>query len=57
MNHYDGLADAVVLLTGAAGGLGTAIARRFAEHDARLLLSDLDATSLETLATRPWRWQ
>jgi NAD(P)-dependent dehydrogenase (short-subunit alcohol dehydrogenase family) len=50
MNHYEGLQDAVVLLTGAGGGLGGAIARRFADHGARLLLTDLDAGRLADLA-------
>jgi 3-oxoacyl-[acyl-carrier protein] reductase len=52
MHHYDGLENAVVLLTGAAGGLGAAIARRFADHGARLLLTDVDAGQLDALAAR-----
>ena len=50
LNRYEGLHDAVVLLTGASGGLGRAIARRFAEHEARLVLTDLDADTLHNVA-------
>lgn len=40
----------VVLLTGATGGFGQAAARFFADHGARLVLSDLDAGGLSVLA-------
>lgn len=43
-------ADRVVLLTGATGGFGQAAARFFADHGARLVLSDLDAGGLYALA-------
>ena len=51
MNRYEGLQDAVVLVTGATGGLGVAIARRFADHGARLLLTDLQPDRLIDLAS------
>jgi NAD(P)-dependent dehydrogenase (short-subunit alcohol dehydrogenase family) len=51
MNRYEGLQDAVVLVTGAAGGLGAAIAKRFADHGARLLLTDLQPDRLDDLAS------
>jgi short-subunit dehydrogenase len=41
-----------ILLTGAAGGLGTAIASSLAERHARLLLVDVDAGALRTLGDR-----
>ncbi|HEV2087487.1 MAG TPA: SDR family oxidoreductase [Cryptosporangiaceae bacterium] len=45
------LADAVVVLTGATGGIGVALARRFAaEGAAALVLSDLAPEPLERLA-------
>lgn len=37
----------VVVITGAAGGIGTATARRFAAEGARLVLADRDAARLE----------
>ena len=43
--------DRIVVLTGAAGGIGTAIARRLAEAGAVLALVDRDAAGLEALAT------
>lgn len=46
------LADARVLLTGAAGGLGAATAHRLARQGASLLLADRDAAALERLAGR-----
>jgi 3-oxoacyl-[acyl-carrier protein] reductase len=50
MNCYDGLENAVVLVTGAAGGLGKAIAKSFASQGARLALSDLDHDALHVAA-------
>lgn len=38
-----------VVVTGAAGGVGSAVTRRFAEAGARLVLGDLDAVRLEDL--------
>jgi NAD(P)-dependent dehydrogenase (short-subunit alcohol dehydrogenase family) len=38
-----------VVITGAAGGVGAATARRFAESGATLVLGDLDAVALEDL--------
>lgn len=42
--------DLTVLITGANGGLGRRTAERFAAEGARLVLSDVDAPSLEKLA-------
>ena len=54
MGRFDGQ---VVLITGAAGGIGASIARRFATEGAALLLADRDAgrldTLIETIAPRP----
>lgn len=44
------LENAVVVITGAAGGLGQAMARRLAKQGAKLALLDLQAESLEKLA-------
>jgi len=44
------LEDRVVVVTGAAGGLGQAMARRLAKHGAKLALLDLQAEGLEKLA-------
>jgi len=44
------VADRVVALTGAAGGLGTALARELAGRGARLLLVDRDEAALHALA-------
>jgi meso-butanediol dehydrogenase / (S,S)-butanediol dehydrogenase / diacetyl reductase len=44
------LDDRVVLITGAAGGIGAAVARRLAADGARVVLADLDATAVEKLA-------
>jgi NAD(P)-dependent dehydrogenase (short-subunit alcohol dehydrogenase family) len=40
------IAGKVAMITGAAGGIGRAIARRFADEGARIVLSDLDADAL-----------
>ncbi|RJP71634.1 MAG: SDR family oxidoreductase [Comamonadaceae bacterium] len=48
--HY-GLQDKAVLITGAAGGIGQALARAFAAQGARLLLLDRADTGLHDLAT------
>ena len=42
--------DKIVILTGAAGGIGAALAREFAERGARLALCDLNAAALEALS-------
>ena len=39
--------DKLVLITGAAGGMGLALAQRFAGEGARLLLTDVDAAGLD----------
>jgi meso-butanediol dehydrogenase/(S,S)-butanediol dehydrogenase/diacetyl reductase len=44
------LDDRVVLITGAAGGIGAATARRLAAAGARLVLADLDGGRIEKLA-------
>jgi NAD(P)-dependent dehydrogenase (short-subunit alcohol dehydrogenase family) len=41
-----------VVVTGAAGGVGAAVARRFAEAGAALVLGDLNAVALEDLCGR-----
>jgi len=46
-----GLDGSTVLLTGAAGGIGQALAAAFAEQGARLQLVDRDGTGLERVAT------
>ena len=46
------LADRGVVVTGAAGGLGTALAERYAAAGARLALVDLDGAGAEALAAR-----
>lgn len=47
MARFDGL---TVLISGAAGGFGSAAARRFAAEGARLVLSDIDAGKLDAFA-------
>lgn len=42
--------DQVVVITGAAGNLGSAVAKRFAAEEARLVLLDRHADRLEALA-------
>jgi 3alpha(or 20beta)-hydroxysteroid dehydrogenase len=44
------LAGKVAVITGAAGGIGAAAARRFAEEGASLLLTDRDGDGVEMLA-------
>lgn len=42
--------DRVVLITGAAGGIGQALTRRFAAQGAQVAIADRDAAGLEALA-------
>ena len=41
------LIDSTVLITGGAGGIGTAIARAFGAEGSRIILADIDAAGLE----------
>ncbi|WP_299847851.1 SDR family NAD(P)-dependent oxidoreductase [uncultured Paracoccus sp.] len=43
--------DKVVVVTGAAGGIGQAIAQRFADEGARVVLTDVNADGVEAAAT------
>jgi NAD(P)-dependent dehydrogenase (short-subunit alcohol dehydrogenase family) len=44
------LAGKVAIVTGAAGGIGAAVCRRFAEEGAALVCVDIDAAALERMA-------
>lgn len=44
--------DHAVLITGAARGIGAAVARRLAEEGARVLLTDRDGPEVEETAAR-----
>jgi short-subunit dehydrogenase len=44
------LNDAVVLITGASGGFGRQMTRQFLAAGSRVLLTDIDATSLDSLS-------
>lgn len=46
---YD-MSGKTLVVTGAAGGIGAAVSRRFAEGGASLVLADLDGVALEELA-------
>ncbi len=43
------LNDAVVLITGASGGFGRQMTRQFLQAGSRVLLTDIDAASLDSL--------
>ena len=45
-----GLKDKVVIITGAAGGIGRALCRRFSEEGARVVALDLNAAGLDELS-------
>lgn len=47
----NGLVDQVVIVTGAAGGIGSAIARIFHRSGARMVLADYNAESVSRLAS------
>src|SRR5690349_14325864 len=47
-----GLAGRTCLVTGAANGIGRAVAQLLAGEEARLALADLDATALDALPAR-----
>lgn len=47
------LTDAVTIITGAAGGLGSAMARRFANRGAKLALFDVDEDGLANVRVAP----
>ncbi len=46
------VADKVAIVTGAAGGIGSAIARCLAEHGARVLLTDISEGPVHTAANK-----
>ena len=46
----DRLSDKVAIVTGAAGGIGSAITRLFASEGGRVVLADLDTEAMHTLA-------
>ena len=48
--HFD-IRDKVVLITGAAGGIGAALSRAFARAGATLVLTDLAGERLDALAS------
>ena len=51
-NEYGGVflfSDKVVLVTGAAGGLGSAVSHFFKQMDAKVIVVDLEASLLETV--------
>ena len=48
--HSFRLSDRVALITGGAGGIGVAIAERFAEAGARIVLADIDRSAVDAAA-------
>ena len=52
MPRADRFTDRVVIITGAAGGLGQATSRRFADEGARLVLVDWSAAALDAHVAR-----
>jgi short-subunit dehydrogenase len=46
------LEESSVLITGAAGGIGSAVAKRFSSAGAKLLLTDLRSDTLDTVVAR-----
>ena len=48
MSHWAGK---IILITGAGSGMGKALSELFASLDARLILTDINAENLETVAT------
>jgi NAD(P)-dependent dehydrogenase (short-subunit alcohol dehydrogenase family) len=51
-SQHPGHPNQVVLITGAAGGIGSALAQRYARAGAGLILLDLDAEGLARISTR-----
>ena len=45
-----GFQDKVVIVTGAAQGIGEAVARAFSDHGAHVIIADLNAAGAEQLA-------
>src|SRR5690348_4155753 len=45
-----GLADKTAIITGAGGGIGSAVARRLSEEGARIVVVDLDGDAAERVA-------
>lgn len=52
MNHQNGLADRTVIVTGAIGGIGSAVANQLALYGCRLVLVDVDHERLLDLVDR-----
>ena len=51
-----GLAGRVIVITGAANGIGAACARRLAQDGARVALWDVAEAPGAALATELWLW-